>query len=957
MMLLSNAQFKTTFMVGALRRIFLRAWVSGAIIAAVSLHSNAAGLGRLDVKSVLGEPLRAEVSVLAKPGEVRSLKVRLASREAYQTAGLVHSAIVSQLAVTLSKDDGEQPVVRITSAGPINEPVVDLLLELTWSSGRVTREYTAFIDPPFIVAEREKRRIEAAVAAAEAEDASRMAETQAATAPVSPTPEPLPEEAAADAAPAQEETDLGPYETIGGTAPTLFGAAPTMSSADGVADDVSDDYVYKEGKPIGVIRGDTLSEIALANKPAGVTLEQMLVVLFRNNPEAFSGKNMNRLRTGKIIRLADRDEYERVTTAKARKEVRLQTTNWKAYKARLAAATMQKDVTEQLPEQAAGGAVTPKVDEAAPLPSGTSQEVVKLSKGEPAAGLGTGQGDTTALQEKLVASEKALKESTTRVTRLEKIIEDLQKLAEVKSQDLAELQAQAGTTATTKPTPAPAPAPQGTQPDTSQQAATTTKPSPPEPAQATTSPAIQPTPDTAAPVKPEQPGQQVAATGPTAGQTPAQVPPVQTGESPATTSPAKPKPRPRPPPPPPPPPQSLLDQAFAKPYLLAIPVVLIALIGWGASRLVRRFRESKDDAEEAAPAFAGSGDSATAPGTFSPVQTDVGLAGKGSGDGDEVDPLEEAEIFLAYGRDAQAEELLQEAIGAHPTRFEIHLKLLEIYARQSNMEAFEKIAREIQQNSGDEGEIWDRVVKLGYSIDPGNPRYADGAGEEGEQSDFDRSSTDMSASSERLDFDVGVDDHSDLGASTPTGTDIDLNANREFEKTQIIDTPTLDVTNESSGIEPDMNLDLPTLDHGASALDLSVDDGGNAVDFDFDADKIGDQPESAEKPAEPGSLGTETGLDFDVNEMSFGGGETESSDAPALDLSGISLDLDGATTNQLGSSGKDDKWYEVQTKFDLAKAYQEMGDNDGAREILKEVISEGDSEQKAAAENVLSSLD
>ena len=78
---------------------------------------------------------------------------------------------------------------------------------------------------------------------------------------------------------------------------------------------------------------------------------------------------------------------------------------------------------------------------------------------------------------------------------------------------------------------------------------------------------------------------------------------------------------------------------------------------------------------------------------------------------------------------------------------------------------------------------------------------------------------------------------------------------------------------------------------------------------------------------------------------------------PALDLSGISLDLDGATGAQSASADKDEKWYEVQTKFDLAKAYQEMGDNDGAREILQEVLTEGDSEQKAAAESVLASLD
>ena len=75
-------------------------------------------------------------------------------------------------------------------------------------------------------------------------------------------------------------------------------------------------------------------------------------------------------------------------------------------------------------------------------------------------------------------------------------------------------------------------------------------------------------------------------------------------------------------------------------------------------------------------------------------------------------------------------------------------------------------------------------------------------------------------------------------------------------------------------------------------------------------------------------------------------------------MSGISLDLGTETASVwCRRGGKDDHWYDVQTKFDLAKAYQEMGDKEGAREILKEVIAEGDAEQKTAAKSVLSSLD
>ena len=75
---------------------------------------------------------------------------------------------------------------------------------------------------------------------------------------------------------------------------------------------------------------------------------------------------------------------------------------------------------------------------------------------------------------------------------------------------------------------------------------------------------------------------------------------------------------------------------------------------------------------------------------------------------------------------------------------------------------------------------------------------------------------------------------------------------------------------------------------------------------------------------------------------------------PEIDLSSINLDLGGEHTATGGAH--DEKWYDVQTKFDLAKAYQEMGDKEGAREILREVVAEGDPEQKSAAEQVLETL-
>ena len=954
---------------GALRRISTCAVVVGAFIAVTSLQSYAAGLGRLEVKSVLGEPLRAEVSVSAKPDEVRSLQARLASPSAYEAAGLVYTGIVSQLSVTLKKDDGVEPSVTVTSSGPVNEPVVDLLLELTWSSGRVTREYTAFIDPPFIVAEREKRRVEEAVAAAEAEKAARGAETRPAEVPDAPTPQPLPDEMAVEA-PAEESAastqataeepaaatipdmemeqaqtiETGPVETIGGTDPTLFTSAPEVSAST----DTGTVSEYGSESDIGVIRGDTLSKIALATKPDGVTLEQMLVVLFRNNPQAFSGDNMNRLRAGKIIRLPDPAEYSRLTPQEARQEVRVQYSDWNAYRDRVAAAAMQQPASEQPAQQSVAGTVTPKIEDQAPAAAATSPEVVKLSKGEPAAASGSGgdQANVRALQEQLTASEKALDESNARVARLEKIIEDLEKLAEFKNEDMAQLQSQAAT-ATANQAPEKMPAIES------------------QPAEAPAA-AKQPAGATSAP-------EQAPTAAATAGQPGTPAPQSKAPASKPEKAPPPAAPQQRRAPPPPPPAPSLIDQAMEQPALLAVPVVVLLLLGFGLVKLRGRKREAKSGSEEVAPAELDEAQDyeVRSPTAFSPTRTDVGARAGGNSDGDEVDPLEEAEIFLAYGRDAQAEDLLKEALESHPARFDIHAKLLEIYAKRGDKVAFEALAREVQQGTDGEGEIWGRVVALGYSLDPENSRYADGKSAAGAGS---AGAVGMTSTTDRLDFEVGLGEDSDSGSAP----DFDPSAESEFDSSPVVDPDatidgSFDIDNDPTTIQIRSNAGLTETD-----LDLSSDAGLTATDLDlsaelpdFDSTRETDAHEATmdmstdvDEPEEPvlGAGGEDAGLEFNMEGISLGSSGDEddktqpassSSDMPALDLSGISLDLDGASE----SADKDEKWYEVQTKFDLAKAYQEMGDKDGAREILQEVVTEGDSEQKAAAESVLASLD
>lgn len=104
--------------------------------------------------------------------------------------------------------------------------------------------------------------------------------------------------------------------------------------------------------------------------------------------------------------------------------------------------------------------------------------------------------------------------------------------------------------------------------------------------------------------------------------------------------------------------------------------------------------------------------------------TDFDKAGPGTIDTDEVDPVAEAEVYIAYGRDAQAEEILKEAMVRDKSRHEITLKLLEIYHSRKSASAYENLAKEFKQNVGETHPMWAKAAAMGALIDPGNSLYA-----------------------------------------------------------------------------------------------------------------------------------------------------------------------------------------------------------------------------------------
>lgn len=949
------------------------ATVAALLVCTASAY--AAGLGKLTVISTLGQPFRGEIDLVSvKKDELSSLTVRMASPDAFKQADLPYTAYVSNLKLAIEKRPNGDSYVKVSSYQPLNEPFIDFLVELGWTSGRLVRAYTALVDPP-IVTDAEASKAPEVKTLPPAQPPETRAEAAPAPEPVpAPAPPPPPAEVqppVAEAAPAPEPEPSQPAAEPTPAEPPVAQRnegikVPEPAVQTGaVRAAPSGQRSPSAGGEVTVKQGDTLSKIAKANMVEGLALEQMLVLLYRENPDAFAGKNMNRLKTGTVMRLPDDSSVVDMSPQEARKEVRVQAANWNAYREKLAAVTAETPAVDTGAQQSATGKVTTTVEEKAPAAE-APKEVLKLSKGEPGKpGTGASSQDAKTLQdrirsleEEIAAKNKAAKDSGERIAALEKTIKDMQALMEIKSKGMPTAQA---------PAPAPAPVPKAEPP---KQAAT-----PPAPAPKPAEPAVAPPPAVAP----------APATAPeTAAATPAP------GEAP-------PVPKKKFVPPPPPPPPSLMDELLDNPLYLAAGAGVLALLGFGGYMMFKRRRGGA----EPAPKKDKKGGKKN---SFAPVEDDVtteipsgaGLAaGKGGGDvHEEGDPLAEAEIFLTYGRDNLAEERLKEAIVATPKRYELHGKLLEIYAGRRDAAAFEQVAKEVQSGTGGKGEIWNKAVRLGFQIDPDNSRYAAGRPIEDDGTatvvvgtgsalaaaaaaaatamGTSRPGGSADAAKTNLDFNLGFDDSAigtttdiDLGrlgpeieAATTTSTDFDLGA--LGETADLSESVVLDPGVKMPGVDNESTVQIAAFE-GTAPLPTAAEAApaaGAGLDFDFDVSAVA--PTAA--PAAGAEPQDEGGLNFDISGLNLDlpnavGGAPGSASAPDLDLSGISLDLGSAETPAAaGAGGKDDKWYDVQTKFDLAKAYQEMGDREGAREILQEVLAEGDAEQKAAAQAVLGSL-
>ena len=935
----------------------------------------AAGLGKLNVTSGLGEPLRADIELLSvTPEELSSIVATVASEEAYANQGIERPASHNTIKVEVAKNASGAPVLKLKSSQPISEPFLDMLLQVDWSSGRLLREYTVLLDPPGYTGE--------------VDSSNQASATQA---PMVKSSDTVKEEKIAAAA-------VDDAKPVGSKKSNRRSKAPRNPAPEAAATEAN-------GQDYTTQRGDTLNKIAREMKPEGVSLEQMLVGLYQANPKAFDAKNMNRLKVGQILKSPSQEALNAISRKEAIHEIKIHSSNWNSYRNKLADIVSKAKPSDD--ETAATQSTSGKIKSTAEdksMPATGAKDVVKLSTGEATKGDSTDvkamQAKISALQEEVTAREKSVKEAQDRTTALEKQVADMQKLLAMKNGAMADLQKQAvAQTEAEKNKPAAA------------------KPEEIKPVEAKSEPA---TPEEAA--KPAEEAKPVEAAKPAEAAKPE-----------AAKKPATPEPVAEP---------SFLDGVLGEDGLLSgsnLPIVggvggLAALLGVGWMYLRKKREKNLADFEQGIMTSGGL-KANTVFGNTSGASVDTGdtsfltdfsqSSGGGMIDTNDVDPIAEAEVYMAYGRDAQAEEILKDAITKEPKRHELHLKLLEIYSANKNMSGFETVAGELYTTLGAEDPTWAKVAAIGIKLEPNNPLYQAGASPTGfvAEPEADTKPADNHhkavASSDKLD----VNDFSDSPLAGEQDLAGDSDADFSFDNDSLVqnfasadadskgefdldfDAPSSGTTTASAtpqaefatsaavaesaatsdaGLTFDMGeFSMPAMEEPAAQVVASFSNTEPELDsptFEFPAF------ESAEPASGAGDMGVIESPSFDMSSLQEDTVSTndnafdfsvhsEDSDfnfdieamtpeAPSLntaetlpevstfDLSNVSFDMEDSKP-AVASGGEP---IEVETKLALVSAYIEMDDNEGAKELLAEVMKEGGATQRQRAEALLAKL-
>jgi pilus assembly protein FimV len=881
----------------AVRRVLLMS----ALMSPTALY--ALGLGEIRLNSALNQPFDAEIELVSAAQEdLTALRASLASSDTFVRYGLDKPAYLSDFTFRVVQSGGRD-VLKVTSPRPVTEPFVTLLVEASWPRGRLLREYTVLLDPPAFAPERSAA--EAPVAAPRAAAPAKAA-APARLEPAAPTAE----------APSEPVTQR----------PTAAVAA-------------------EPGATYTVRRNDTLWAIASAAYPGSrADVNRAMVAIYQTNPNAFGG-NINLLRAGSELRMPSSDDVSAVSASAAADEVARQYKMW-------------RESAAAAPDGAADGGrlrlVTPEQGSAAP---------------------------STATQPAPTAAADA--ELQTRVQQLEADLAEARRLLEVRNAELATLQGGTAPAAAPEvPVEGAAPAEGGEAAAPTEQPPVATGP-PAEPA-----PAAQPEPEPTPEAKPVAPTEEpspglldrlreywwallallVAAVGIVAF--------LRRRRSAASA-------------------EVDLEEVLARGQgdlrsRVAVGAPLEPSIVVEERKPVEAAVARGAPAAVAAPAAEPSRKPVSVEDTLSegPVSIEAG------------DPLAEADFHMAYGLYDQAADLVQVAAKREPQRRDLKLKLLEIFFVWGNKDRFLEVAREVSasRDKAQPGE-WDKVLIMGRQLAPDDPLFAGTVRGMPESLDMELSSAEAPLDMELAATQIGTvpdvdltgtfskvtagDDGLDFmldepgrGADVHTALEPTIETTRRLRKVSS-DEPTAELPVATTRIRAvssdDPTAELPIEDLGLDIGELDDSDDlatlereltqrtrAAMVEDTVERPAIGRGREAEEDLLSTTSITKIMGADTIAGAI----GKSEPGVVALSDATGILPAVDEGKLGATGLMPKPDfaldaesaTMSEVGTKLDLARAYIDMGDPEGARSILDEVLKEGNANQCKEAERLLAGL-
>ncbi|WP_200374714.1 FimV/HubP family polar landmark protein [Thiocystis violacea] len=897
----------------------------------------ALGLGGLRTQSALNQPFYAEIDLRdVKPDELDSIKISMASGEAFSRAGIERYYYLTRLRFSPDVSPQGAPIIRVSSQEPIREPYMDFLVEVVWPTGRLVKGYTVLLDPPTQGARMAPNVQAPRAGSAAAGSVSGLAGASAATAAGSYIPAP------------------------GEGFPVYVG-------------------------PVG--NGTGLWALARNHAPPGATAAQTAMALYRNNQNAFIRGGINRLVAGKTLVIPSRAELFALDAAEAEREYVAALRGRAAYRAPITNIPPEALSRLRIAGAAPAGAAAPA---AVPLPAQASPP-----PGSPAA-----QQDLLLALETSESARQETVELRDRIRELETQLADIQSLLQLRNAELAQTQLgepalapepvdkpPVGDDRTETPAELAVESPEKPAtdipltPDVDDSAA----PGAPDEAGAVatleaalaedaaeSAPALVPVP-TPAPID---------ATSETAG--PAATTPVDAARPQVAT----PEPRPEPSP-----------EATSTWHSLLLPLAGLAGVtalgimafSWIAARRRRDEEEAFDDGVEpdaifepldatteprtstvteqrepaaaakieSPPPFSEVVSSQTKDAGFESGMTSMSSLSDFDAETDEADVLSEADIYIAYGRHSEARDLLKNELRRFPERLDVKYKLAESFGAAKDADSLREVLDEIRSSGGDTQDPaqWQRMRTLLERIESAAATTAaTGAAAVG----LSLGKREEEVRQEDLGLDLGDSlslDISDVQRLSERGSGRpDDSGGIEFEEDaplrisdSALDEPEADVRGRPGADQDSFGDALTVAADRDSELELTLEEHRvedvDDLDSIFDS-TLPDQPTLArdevagERPSGPGLSAVSVTDRFDASE------------------SGLSPEQESVPTDLLSSQWQIDSgiWDETATKLDLARAYIEMEDKEAAREILEEVISEGRDEQRGEAQAMLAKL-